>query len=179
MKKVVAVLLLILFVSAGSWYGVKKSIHHSGSLLSKDTVSQRIEQTYGGTIEEVDTIEKDGQQLYKLTMLKEHIVYDVLVNGRTGEVLSFKKSKDQEPSIKHEEPAKPDGSSRSTPITKDQAKKIALKKVSGTITEVDLDDENGQLVYEIDIQQTKKKEATVVVNAYTGKIEAITFETDD
>ncbi|OCA92874.1 PepSY domain-containing protein [Pseudobacillus wudalianchiensis] len=181
MKKIVAVVLIALLVGAGSWYVAKKVIHHSEPLLSEDTVSQMIEQKYGGTVKEINIIEEDDQENYKLTILKEQIYYDVTVNGQTGEVLSFKKENEEteEPPSTHEEPTDSDTSSPNTPITKEQAKKIALSKVSGTITGVDLDHEDGQLVYEIDIDQTKTKEATVVINAYTGEIEAITFETDE
>ena len=52
-----------------------------------------------------------------------------------------------------------------TKITAEQAKTIALSKVSGTVTSVQLDDEDGVLVYEVTIGTQE-----VRVNAVDGSI---------
>ena len=63
-------------------------------------------------------------------------------------------------------------------ITTDQAIAIALDKFQGTVDEVELDEENGQLIYEVEIKQSKKKKAEVVINAYSGKVESISIDTN-
>jgi len=64
-------------------------------------------------------------------------------------------------------------------ITKHQAKKIALAKVKhGTIKCVALEEENGLLIWSVDIAQPPKKNLTDVwVDATTGKITAVEVET--
>ena len=64
-------------------------------------------------------------------------------------------------------------------VTKHEAKKIALAKVKrGAIKCVELEKENGVLIWSVDIAQPPKKDLTDVwVDATTGKIIAIEAET--
>jgi hypothetical protein len=64
-------------------------------------------------------------------------------------------------------------------VTKHQAKKIALAKVKhGAIKCVELEKENGVLIWSVDIAQPSKKDLTDVwVDATTGKITAVEVET--
>ena len=64
-------------------------------------------------------------------------------------------------------------------VTKHQAKKIALTRVKrGAIKCVELEKENGVLIWSVDIAQPPKKDLTDVwVDATTGKITAIEVET--
>ena len=64
-------------------------------------------------------------------------------------------------------------------VTKHQAKKIALARVRhGTIKCVELQKENGVLIWSVDIAQSPKKDLTDVwVDATTGKITAVQVET--
>jgi peptidase YpeB-like protein len=64
-------------------------------------------------------------------------------------------------------------------VTKHQAKKIALAGVKrGAIKCVELEKENGLLIWSVDIAQPPKKDLTDVwVDATTGKITAVEVET--
>jgi len=64
-------------------------------------------------------------------------------------------------------------------VTKHQAKKIALAKVGrGAIKCVELEKENGVLIWSVDIAQPPRKDLTDVwVDATTGKITAVEVET--
>ena len=64
-------------------------------------------------------------------------------------------------------------------ITKYQAKKIALSRVKrGAIKCVELERENGVLIWSVDIAQPPKKDLTdVCVDATTGKITTVERET--
>ena len=64
-------------------------------------------------------------------------------------------------------------------VTKHQAKKIALARVRhGAIKCVELQKENGVLIWSVDIAQPPKKDLTDVwVDATTGKITAVEVET--
>jgi len=64
-------------------------------------------------------------------------------------------------------------------VTKHQAKKIALARVRhGAIKCVELEKENGLLIWSVDIAQPPKKDLTDVwVDATTGKITAVEVET--
>ena len=64
-------------------------------------------------------------------------------------------------------------------VTKHEAKKIALTRVKrGAIKCVELEKENGLLIWSVDIAQPPKKDLTDVwVDATTGKITAVEVET--
>lgn len=64
-------------------------------------------------------------------------------------------------------------------VTKHQAKKVALGRVKrGSIKCVELQKENGVLIWSVDIAQPSKKNVTDVwVDATTGKITAVEVET--
>ena len=64
-------------------------------------------------------------------------------------------------------------------VTKHQAKRIALARVKGgTIKCVELEKENGVLIWSFDVAQPGKKDVTEVwVDATTGKITAVEIET--
>jgi uncharacterized membrane protein YkoI len=64
-------------------------------------------------------------------------------------------------------------------VTKHQAKKIALARVRrGAIKCVELEKENGLLIWSVDIAQPPKKDLSDVwVDATTGKITAVEVET--
>lgn len=63
-------------------------------------------------------------------------------------------------------------------ITKEQAQEIALKNVPGKILHVDMDLENGVLVYEVFILTPDNRIFEVEIIAKTGKILKIEEEND-
>lgn len=63
-----------------------------------------------------------------------------------------------------------------TPITKKEAKTIAERKTGGTADDADLEESEGTLIFEVDVDLPDNKEATVKINAYTGKVANIVYE---
>lgn len=196
MKKIVIMVLSILIIGSAGWYGITKAFTAPNSLLPEENVSQMIKQKYGGNIETISVVQENEKLNYSLKLIKDQIPYQVIVNGQTGEVLSMtKQTTEQKPEVlpavpkeKQQEPiTNPSKNNQSntfssntlqTVITIDQAKGIALEKVNGTINSVELDEEDGQLVYEVEIKQSQTKEAEVIINPYSGKVESITIDTD-
>lgn len=64
-------------------------------------------------------------------------------------------------------------------ITSEQARKIALEKVGGTVIEEELEKEKGKLVYSIEIRDANRKVFDVEVDAKTGAIVNVEEENDD
>ncbi len=63
-----------------------------------------------------------------------------------------------------------------TKITKEQAQKIALERVKGTIEDGELETENGILIYSFDIRNEKGTITEIQVDAKTGKIVSVEEE---
>jgi uncharacterized membrane protein YkoI len=55
-------------------------------------------------------------------------------------------------------------------ITKEQAKKIALERIPGEVTDVAIEKKRGRNVYVIEIQSPEQGEKDVFVDIETGKI---------
>ncbi len=55
-------------------------------------------------------------------------------------------------------------------ISQTDAEKIALKKVYGTVVKTSLDNENGYVVYSVEIKDTQGKVFEVKVDAGNGKV---------
>lgn len=71
--------------------------------------------------------------------------------------------------------------SRDPRISAAKAQEIALKEVPGTVISSELDEDDGRLIYEIEIK-SDKKEAEFEINAYTGEIIVMSidkFENDN
>ncbi|MBK5485279.1 PepSY domain-containing protein [Peribacillus sp. TH16] len=137
--------------------------------LSEDEAVKMISEKLGG---EVTQFEKDWDQpmTYEMTVKTEEGYQDVDVDAEKGEILSQEMEDDDDEDMNTQK------SVETAKISMDQAEKIALKKVDGQITDVELDSENGILVYELEINQGQK-EYDVVVDATTGKV--LKTELDD
>ncbi|TVX94224.1 PepSY domain-containing protein [Paenibacillus agilis] len=115
-------------------------------------------------------IQPDGSRYYeaKLENNKESII--MYINEADGEVVKkeITSKTDKKPT-----------NNNTMPITESEAKSIALKHVKGTFKSIDLEDENGVPVYEVEIKTatgTKK----VYINAYSGAfINVVTDDDDD
>lgn len=57
-----------------------------------------------------------------------------------------------------------------------EASEIALGEFSGTITEVELEEEDGRLIYEVEVE-AGEQEAEIEIDAYTGEV--LVIEIDD
>lgn len=57
-----------------------------------------------------------------------------------------------------------------------EATEIALKEFSGTVTEVELEEEDGRLIYEVEVE-AGEQEAEIEIDAYTGEV--LVIEIDD
>jgi uncharacterized membrane protein YkoI len=64
-------------------------------------------------------------------------------------------------------------------ISIEEARKIALEKVNGTITEEEIEKEHGVIVYSIEIRDANQKTFDVEVDVKTGKIVRVEEENDD
>ncbi|MEN2466948.1 PepSY domain-containing protein [Ornithinibacillus sp. FSL M8-0202] len=62
-------------------------------------------------------------------------------------------------------------------IDYETAKKIALAEFDGMITELELDEDDGRLIYEIEIESVNG-EAEIDIDAYTGDIISISIDTE-
>ncbi|MDR0124518.1 PepSY domain-containing protein [Bacillus zhangzhouensis] len=106
--------------------------------------------------------EKSDRFIFTIQSKKE--LYQVAVDKQTFKVIEVEKKKTTSKEKKL------------TKITVEEAIQIAIKEVGGTVDDADLETFSGMLVFEVELDLPDGREAEVLVNAYTGDIEGITYE---
>ena len=106
--------------------------------------------------------------------------HEVKVDAQTGEVVRVEVN-DEENEEKDDAQNQAE-LAKQAKITEDEAINAALEKVPGTVNKVELEDENGTIVYEIEVLSTDGTEQEVKVDAQTSdviKVEANDEGNDD
>lgn len=68
---------------------------------------------------------------------------------------------------------------KNTVISREQVRDIALKQFPGVVDDIDLEENNGRLVYEVEIENDKNdSEAEIEIDAYTGEVILIEIDED-
>lgn len=192
MKKKIGITIGAVIIAAVLGVG----IYHSNASkqspeLSMDDIKQLVADQYPGKITELELDKHGEKSVYELEILNKDKEYDLKLDGDTGEVLSLEEraflNNTESKSNNHsngktkndtKSSDKTGQSTDKTAISDDEAKKIALKELDGTITSLELDEDDGRLKYEIEIH-SKNKEADIEVDAYTGEVIVISTETED
>ena len=139
----------------------------------------------GGTVKEIDLDYENGILAYEVEIKYNGIEYEVDVNATTGEVVKFKSdhsthSSNNSTSSSTQKPSTTSGlqsDSSTAQISYERAKEIAIAKVGGgTVKEIELDRENGRLVYEVEVKYNGR-EYEIDIDAATGEI--VKYKVDD
>lgn len=202
MKKKVAIIAGAFALAAVLGLGIYKSdASQADPKLNYDEVTDLISSQYPGEITEME-LEKDGNRaVYEIEIVDEGMEYELKVDGNSGEILKLKEKRiavheqeeaeqeiiDLEKEQKTDEAAKEkpvqetkiqqeNKSKKNTVLDVSEAVAIAQKEFPGTVTEVELDEDDGRLLYEIEIE-ANGEEAEFEIDAMTGEI--IVIEIDD
>ncbi|MCM3594787.1 PepSY domain-containing protein [Metabacillus idriensis] len=129
--------------------------------LSEADAKKLAEETYSGNVQ---TMTLQGKT-YSIILLTKTEEIKVEMNADSGEI----KSEDKSSIEKTKQPVK---------LTEEQAKKIALAEVKGNIEDIDLEEEDGSVFYEVEIE-AGQQEATIQIDAFTGKILSVAIENEE
>jgi len=123
--------------------------------VSKEEAAKIASEKTNKTVEEVELeVNANGDKVYQVEFLEEteNEDDDLYMNAETKEVLTKEKMQ------------------KSIKITEAQAKKAALKKAPGTVTEIELDQEAGQYYYDAEIIKKNGQDVDIKISAETGEI---------
>ncbi|MEH6947234.1 PepSY domain-containing protein [Bacillus sp. JJ634] len=126
--------------------------------VSKEEAVKSVSEQVKGEVTKVERDLDDASLTYEMTVKTENGYEDVEMNASNGEVIEREYDDDHYESYS------------AAKVSLEEAEKIALKEVAnGTITDVELDMENGLLVYEIEVEK-KWLEYDLVIDANTGDV---------
>ncbi|MGM8366214.1 PepSY domain-containing protein [Virgibacillus sp. W0181] len=168
--------------------------------LSFEEIEQLVADQYPGTITELE-LEKDlNKAVYEVEVESEGKEYDLKLDGNSGEVLQLKEkelaiteketedntakpgatkdddSDDQNSTGTDKKSADKSKGDTKTVIDTKEAIEIAVNEFSGTVTSVELDEDDDRLIYEVEIE-SDQEEAEIEIDAYTGEV--LVMEIDD
>ncbi|MFC4025345.1 PepSY domain-containing protein [Oceanobacillus longus] len=151
---------------------------------NKDDSAKEVNTSEKNPKETVEKAEKDDDNSDDQDSTK--ITQEVKSNTETGKVDSAPKTapapKTPEAPKKAESNnnavEKPEKPAKKAVIGEGKAKSIALGQFSGNVEEIELDNDDGRSIYEVEIKNGNK-EAEVEIDAYTGAVLVIEIDTDD
>lgn len=108
-----------------------------------------------GWIKELSLEAEHGTLLYQAEIISNGREIDVYVDALTGEAWREHDPARQQKLVK---------------ITEAQARAIALNQVKGTVSKVELDEDDGQYIYEIELRTDKHGEVDIEISATTGAV---------
>ena len=144
--------------------------------LSREEVKEIIQIEYPGAITEFDLEKENGRIVYDMKIKGENAKYELEVDADTGEVLEV-----SEENYKHKTNKEEIVKSEHTPeniLSVKEAEEIAQKEFTGTITEIELDEDDGRYVYEVELREGAQ-EAEIELDAVTGDILELDIDFED
>ncbi|PWU70146.1 PepSY domain-containing protein [Gracilibacillus dipsosauri] len=165
----------------------------ASAYLSEEEAKAKVQEQYAGEIKELELEEDGNKKVYEIEIEGQDKYYELHLDAETGEILkleekklanssntnSSKSKEEQQNNTSSDNKEETNSTKQTTLISYDEAKKIALEEYNGTITDFELDEDDGKSVYEIEVQ-TKSEEVDLEIDAYTGDIISISKdELDD
>jgi len=172
------------------WFGMQQTdAAQVEPKLSEEDVQQMVTDQYEGTITELELDKEWGKAVYEVEVHANGMEYDLKLDADTGEVIV----EDQE-KANHDDKVHPQesqsaaesnnkgsdgkGNSGADLINIERVKEIALNEFDGTITDLELDDDDGRFIYEIEVRNGEK-EAEFEIDAQTEEILELDIDDED
>lgn len=138
------------------------SLSDSTALIGVEKAKQIALSKVSGTISSATYDQEDG--VYEVSVISNGYGYDFDINAQTGEIIKQEQEKVDNVTTNN----------NSSYITSQQASQIALSKVKGTVTKIDLEDG----VYEVEIKDGTY-EYELEIDAQTGEVLSLEKDYED
>lgn len=177
MKKMVTITLAAAMVLGGS-----VAINHSFAKEDNQTKAEQTTKQIGiaeakaaalekvnGTVESVEL--EDGQTYYEVDIIKDQKEFDIKVDAASAEIVKVEENR-------NDDDRELEAAAKGAVISEDEAVAIAKKNITGEIVKIELDEDDGRLEYEMELN-TSKGEAEITIDATSGKVLELEQDDDD
>lgn len=149
------------------------SKEEAGITLSEasDIVLAKVE---NGVIKEAEKDRENGRLVYEIEVKNDQYEFDFKVDASNGEIIKEEKEeRDGKKASVTGGNENAEAGENEAVISIDEAIGIAKKEAPGKLEDIELERENGKLVYEVEIENFENgddEDVTVYIDAITGKV---------
>ncbi|MGA9845219.1 MAG: PepSY domain-containing protein [Nitrososphaeraceae archaeon] len=140
------------------------------TFLSTDEVEKIALKEVAGIVEEIELEKQAGKSVYEVDIEKDNIDYTLHIDAYSGEIYTIDSDNDDDNNHSH------NGQNNQNIISQADAIAIAEKAVNGKVVEIEKDEDDGLIKYEVELK-TDRGEVKVEIDASTGKV--LEVELDD
>ena len=151
---------------------VDAKANNTKTFLSLDEVKKIALQEVNGVVEEIELENESNKAVYEVDIEKDDIDYDLYIDAYSGEIYSV----DRDDHNNDDDIDDDNLSNNKNTISQADATAIAEKAVNGKVIEIEKDEDDGLIKYEVELN-TDRGEAEVEIDASTGKV--LDVEWDD
>ena len=151
---------------------VDAKANNAKTFLSLDEVKKVALQEVDGVVEDIELENESNKAVYEVDIEKDDIDYDLYIDAYSGEIYSV----DRDDHNDDDDINDNNLSNNKNTISQADATAIAEKAVNGKVFEIEKDEDDGLIKYEVELK-TDRGEAEVEIDASTGKI--LDVEWDD
>ncbi|WP_026561673.1 PepSY domain-containing protein [Bacillus sp. J37] len=170
MKKLMTISLAAVVVLGGA-----VAINHSYAQENYETIGidkakEAALKKVDGVIESVELENQNGQPVYEVEIDKDQKDYELYIDATTAKIHRVDEKVDDDDDVNS------NNISNKTIITEKEAIEIAKTKIDGELHEIELDEDDGRYVYDMEFK-TSSGEAEITIDAETKEI--LELELDD
>lgn len=170
MKKLMTISLAAVVVLGGA-----VAINHSYAQENNETIGidkakEAALKKVDGVIESVELENQNGQPVYEVEIDKDQKDYELYIDATTAKIHRVDEKVDDDDDVNS------NNISNKTIITEKEAIEIAKTKIDGELHEIELDEDDGRYVYDMEFK-TSSGEAEITIDAETKEI--LELELDD
>lgn len=166
---VVVAALIVTCIAAGSALAVSTGDEENVPYIGENKAKEiALEKTGGGELITFSFDDNSGSRVYNIEIADDNNNYIMTMDAKSGDILTYEKTPKEPASASND--SQNTGDDSGSLISASKAKSIALSRVGGgTVTECNLDSDDGTKKYEIKITWNGY-EYEVDVNAKSGKV---------
>jgi uncharacterized membrane protein YkoI len=140
-----------------SWYD---------EVLTIQEAKEKAHEEFQGKVIEIELDHDDGRLLYEINLVDETSEVEIEMDAVTGEIFEKEKERaDRDKQLK----------AQANVLTIQEAKEIAQAEFAGKVIEMELDEDDGRFVYEMELVNNNS-EAEIDMDAETGEILELEIE---
>lgn len=148
------------------------------NILTNEEIIEKALTIVDGTVTEVELERTLTRTIYEVEINKDGFEYDLELDAVTGKVLKNDKSTEDKDDKEDLDDNSSKVDSSKLAITRETAIETALIEANGTVTDVELERDDAQTFYKIEVEDGAK-EVEVKVDANTGKVLSVDEDDDN